>query len=164
MTFFCTPSLCGRTMKIIIRSSIQPERELVNLTLIAFQLLRTPSIPMELFKGQWHLSLTECPFPPPQDSYQKSPVIMLPNDYYPSGEDKDKNPGELLLIEAKTYEILKQYPHPNICHYYGCIRDGQYFTVVLSRHSDHHGRRLRKPQHPMRCGLHSSQRRPMPSS
>jgi len=90
--------------------------------------LPTPSpIPMELFKAHWNSSLTECPRPPPLDSYQKRPVIMLPE--VPSA----KTPGEGMLIEAEMYEIVKQYPHPNICHYYGSIRDGQDLTAICLR-------------------------------
>ena len=31
---------------------------------------------------------------------------------------------ETFLNEIITYEILKNNPHPNICKYYGCIREG----------------------------------------
>jgi hypothetical protein len=95
--------------------------------------LPTPPSPIRLenFKGEWHSSLTECPFPPPLDSYQKSPDIIMFDGY------EDSTPGKFMLIEAKTYEILKQYSHPNICHYYGCIRDGQYFTAICLRKYKH---------------------------
>ena len=92
--------------------------------------LPTPSpIPMERFKAHWNSSLTECPQPSPLDSYQKRPAIMLPEDLDPSA----RTPGEDMLIEAEMYEIVKQYPHPNICHYYGCIRDGQDLTAICLR-------------------------------
>lgn len=42
-----------------------------------------------------------------------------------------------MLIEVKMYEILKQYPLPSICHYYGCIRDGQYLTALWLRKHKH---------------------------
>ena len=66
---------------------------------------------------------------------------MLPDDYDPAATadggtlctSKFKAPGEHMLIEAEIYEILKQHPHPNICHYYGCIRDGQYLTAICLR-------------------------------
>ena len=92
--------------------------------------LPTPSpIPMELFKAPWNSSLTECPRPSPLDSYQKRPAIMLPGDL----DLAVKTPGEDMLREAEMYEIVKQYPHPNICHYYGCIRDGQELTAICLR-------------------------------
>jgi serine/threonine protein kinase len=87
-------------------------------------------IPLVIFKGHWHSSLTECPHPLPLDSYQKSPDIML-------DDHNGETPGEIMLREAETYEILKQYPHPNICHYYGCIRDGQYLTAICLRKYKH---------------------------
>jgi len=93
-------------------------------------------IPLVIFKGHWNSSLTECPSPPPLDSYQKSPAIMLP-DGYEGTLDICKTPGEHMLIEAEMYEILKQHPHPNICHYYGCIRDGQYFTAICLKKYKH---------------------------
>jgi serine/threonine protein kinase len=103
--------------------------------------LPTTPIPLVLFKGLWHSSLTECPCPPPLDSYQKIPAIILPDGYEEGTFDIRKTPGEHMLIEAKLYEILKQHPHPNICHYYGCIRDGQYLTAICLRkykHTLHH--------------------------
>ncbi|KAG2129475.1 hypothetical protein DEU56DRAFT_817259 [Suillus clintonianus] len=33
-------------------------------------------------------------------------------------------------MEAKVYEILKQHPHPNICVFYRCVRDGDYVTSI----------------------------------
>ena len=99
----------------------------------------TPSpIPLVFFKGHWHSSLTECPSPLPLDSYQKIPDIVLLEDYGDGvGRGIPKTPGEYLVIEAEIYEILKQYPHPNICHYYGCIRDGQYLTAICLRKYKH---------------------------
>ena len=92
--------------------------------------LPTPSpIPMEPFKAHWNPSLTECPQPSPMDSYRKSPAIMLLEDINPS----TRTPGEDMLREAEMYEIIKQYPHPNICHYYGCIRNGQDLTAICLR-------------------------------
>ena len=92
--------------------------------------LPTPiAIPMELFKAPWNSSFTECPRPSPLDLYQKRPAIMLPGDL----DLAVMTPGEDILREAETYEIVKQYPHPNICHYYGCIRDGQDLTAIYLR-------------------------------
>jgi serine/threonine protein kinase len=99
--------------------------------------LPTPTpIPTEFFKGLWHPSLTECPHPFPADSYQKMPAIMLPEDYKTEcaegvvGSGNFRKPSEDMIEEARIYEILKQHPHPNICHYYGCVRDGKYVTAV----------------------------------
>ena len=59
----------------------------------------TSPISLVLFKGHWHSSLTECPFPPPLDSYQKSPAVVLLDDY--EGTPDIRTPGEDMLIEAK---------------------------------------------------------------
>jgi len=95
-------------------------------------------IPMKLFMGRWHTSLTESPQPIPTDSFLKSPLIILDDDYTSDGTVKgDKQnsrdfraPGSDMFEEAKIYEILKQHPHPNICIYYGCVRNGDYFTAI----------------------------------
>lgn len=48
---------------------------------------------------------------------------------------KDFSVGDYLLQEAKIYERLWHAPHPNICHYYGCIlaSDNQYFESLCLR-------------------------------
>ncbi|KIK47979.1 hypothetical protein CY34DRAFT_758536 [Suillus luteus UH-Slu-Lm8-n1] len=82
-------------------------------------------IPMHIFKGRWHPSLTELPPVAPADSFLKRPCIFLPdhcNADEPEGGEF-RTPGDDLIKEAKVYEILKQHPHPNICVYYGCVRD-----------------------------------------
>jgi serine/threonine protein kinase len=35
-----------------------------------------------------------------------------------------------MMAEAEIYEILKNHPHPNICVYYGCVREGEYLTAI----------------------------------
>lgn len=89
-------------------------------------------IPMHIFKGRWHPSLTELPPVAPADSFLKRPCIFLPehcNADKPEG-DGFRTPGDDLIKEAKVYEMLKQHPHPNICVYYGCVRDGDYITAI----------------------------------
>jgi hypothetical protein len=108
---------------------------------IAFHLesLPTPKpIPMALFRGLWHSSLTECPHPLPANSYLKSPRILLPEDYdFAAHEVPDEEgihsirvPRDDMIAEAEIYEILKRHPHPNICIYHGCVRDGAHFTAL----------------------------------
>jgi hypothetical protein len=97
--------------------------------------LATPNpIPMNLFKGRWHASLTEAPRPIPPDSFfLKSPSIFLPDGYGNDGTAAShafRTPGDDMVEEAKIYEILKHHPHPNICVYYGCVRDGDHFTAL----------------------------------
>lgn len=40
----------------------------------------TIPIPMHIFKGRWHPSLTESPPVAPTDSFLKRPCILLPDD------------------------------------------------------------------------------------
>ncbi|KAG2367227.1 hypothetical protein BDR07DRAFT_1373040 [Suillus spraguei] len=86
-------------------------------------------IPMHIFKGHWHPSLSESPPMVPTDSFLKRPHILLPDDY-----DADKlgswTHGDYLIKEAKVYELLKQHPHPNICIYYGCVHDVDHITAI----------------------------------
>ncbi|OAX37970.1 kinase-like protein [Rhizopogon vinicolor AM-OR11-026] len=92
----------------------------------------TTPIPMHIFKGRWHPSLSELPPLIPTDSFLKRPCILLPEGY-----DADRPvrhdflpPGYLMVEEAKIYEILRQHPHQNICAYYGCIREGDDLTAI----------------------------------
>ncbi|KAG1849703.1 hypothetical protein DFJ58DRAFT_794821 [Suillus subalutaceus] len=89
-------------------------------------------IPMHIFKGRWHPSLTESPPVPPTGSFLKRPCILLPDDYDSDEPEKPGvwTPGDYLVKEAKVYEILKQHPHPNICVYYGCVRDVDHITAI----------------------------------
>ncbi|KAG0707349.1 kinase-like domain-containing protein [Suillus ampliporus] len=119
----------------------QSEHPATTKSLNLDSLSATISIPMHIFKGRWHPSLTESPPLAPADSFLKRPCILLPEDYDADEPDKHDflTPGDHLIQEAKVYEILKQHPHPNICVYYGCIRDGDYITAVCLKK---YGRRL----------------------
>ncbi|KAG1887627.1 kinase-like domain-containing protein [Suillus subluteus] len=89
-------------------------------------------IPMQIFKGRWHPSLTESSSVPPTDSFLKRPCILLPDGYDADEPEKPGlwTPGDHMVKEAKVYEILKQHPHPNICVYYGCVRDVDHITAI----------------------------------
>ncbi|KAG2107365.1 hypothetical protein BD769DRAFT_1694102 [Suillus cothurnatus] len=89
-------------------------------------------IPMKIFKGRWHSSLTESPPVAPAGSFLKRPCIFLPDGHEADEREKPGlcTPGDHLTKEAKVYEILKQHPHPNICVYYGCVRDVDHITAI----------------------------------
>ncbi|KAG2135510.1 kinase-like domain-containing protein [Suillus clintonianus] len=87
-------------------------------------------IPMHIFKGHWHPSLTELPPVAPTDSFLKRPLILLEDYDDGQGGHDSRTPGDDLLNEAKVYEILKQHAHPNISIYYGCVRDGDCITAI----------------------------------
>ncbi|KAF2761047.1 serine/threonine-protein kinase-like protein [Pseudovirgaria hyperparasitica] len=51
---------------------------------------------------------------------------------------------KLLLQEVEVMELLRCKPHPNIIHYHGCIiKRGRIVGIVLDRHADTLGRRLK---------------------
>ncbi|KAG1827358.1 uncharacterized protein BJ212DRAFT_47801 [Suillus subaureus] len=67
-------------------------------------------------RDRWHPSLTELP---PADYDTDKPV-----------KHDSRTPGDSLVHEAKVFEILKRHPHPNICVYHGCVRDGDHITAI----------------------------------
>ena len=85
-------------------------------------------------RGSFDLDSLPTPSPIPM----QSPPICLYDDYT---SDQTVNlvtqenrhvraPGDDMVEEAKIYEILKRHPHPNICVYYGCVRNGDSFTAL----------------------------------
>jgi serine/threonine protein kinase len=99
----------------------------------------TTPIPMHIFKGPWHASFTELSPLIPTDSFLKRPCIRLSSDKLVKPDSL--TPGDHLVEEAKIYEILKHHPHPNICVYYGCVREGDYLTDICLKK---YGRTLMK--------------------
>lgn len=89
-------------------------------------------IPTQLFMGRWDASFTESTLLTSTDSFLKRPSILLPENYDGAGNDERRfrTPGDDMVEEAKIYEILKKYLHPNICIYYGCVRKGDYLTAI----------------------------------
>ncbi|KDQ54950.1 hypothetical protein JAAARDRAFT_693564 [Jaapia argillacea MUCL 33604] len=69
----------------------------------------------------WNSTILEAPSPLPQDSYCKEPPFVL----YQQGIRADQ-----LLDEAEVYEVLRNHPHPAICCYHGCVRDGPYLASI----------------------------------
>ncbi|EPQ58795.1 kinase-like protein, partial [Gloeophyllum trabeum ATCC 11539] len=72
-------------------------------------------VPFNHIWGKWHAGLTDAPSPLPGDVYVKSPTFVEWN-----GTDFI---GKAFLMEAELWEHFKKLPHPNICTYYGCVRD-----------------------------------------
>lgn len=61
--------------------------------------------------------LTRVPEPLPDDCYVKRPCLL----YYGDSEEAPTELATLTFHEAKTCEILKKSPHPNIAQYLGCL-------------------------------------------
>lgn len=79
-------------------------------------------IDMTRFRGTWKPSLSEVSQSILDMAYIKSPKVI---DYY-GGDDK---PGERLVLEAEKLEMIRNNGgHPNICEYYGCVRQDQFVT------------------------------------
>jgi len=73
-----------------------------------------------------------------QDTLPANTYVKHPNLYEYDVLEKSSVVNLLskdLLEEAKVMEILSQYPHPNIIHYYGCrVRRNRITGLVLDRH------------------------------
>lgn len=88
-------------------------------------------IPMEDIRALWHEDLTVAPSPLPMSSYVKVPDITAWE-----ADAGEWTVGKRFLAEVKILETLKKHPHPNLCAYLGCSRDGGYIEAIcLQRYS-----------------------------
>lgn len=106
-------------------------------------------IPIEDIWPPFSCDLTPAPDPVPEDCYIKRPSLVCYN------ETDNVRLSDLLLEEARTCEILKKHPHPNIAQYMGCVvQDGRitglcffkYDTTLAVRLND-----LDRPVHQDKC-------------
>jgi serine/threonine protein kinase len=89
---------------------------------------RPPPIPASYYTGSWDSGLTQAPNPLPTDAFVKTPSLL---PYEPGAPSI----GGQIIAEAQVLEILRINPHPNICTYYGCIREGDSVTgLCLKRY------------------------------
>jgi len=87
-------------------------------------------LPANLFEAPRDRSLPCIGEPFPPDSYLKTPFLAVDQVIYNRilpGESICL--GESMLREAQVYEKLRLKPHPNICHFYGCILSPQGDTI-----------------------------------
>ncbi|ETW85448.1 hypothetical protein HETIRDRAFT_432193 [Heterobasidion irregulare TC 32-1] len=82
-------------------------------------------IPMEDIRALWHEGLTVAPSPLPQPSYVKVPDITTWE--VDAGE---WTVGKRFSAEVEILETLRKHPHPNLCAYLGCSRDGDYIEAI----------------------------------
>ena len=73
----------------------------------------------DLVYAAWRQDITEVMTPLPSNTFVKTP------DYLSESPKHD-----LINAEINILELLSKTPHPNICKYYGCIRDGAYITGI----------------------------------
>jgi hypothetical protein len=81
-------------------------------------------IPEEGLYEKWVEGMLEAPNPLPTNAYVKKP----PLERYEPG-----NSFPWMTSEAKMYEKLRSFAHPNICEYFGAIRQGEYCTALALR-------------------------------
>ena len=101
--------------------SIYRSREAVDLD----SLPKPDPIPMEDIRALWHEDLTVAPSPLPESSYVKVPDITTWEPDF-GGWSVSKR----FFAEVEMLEFLRKHPHPNICVYFGCSRDGNYIAGI----------------------------------
>ncbi len=88
-------------------------------------------IPLEHLTTPWVDSYLEAPKPLPPDSFIKSnPAI----NYEPAHPTLLS---ELTRKEVQVYMKLVHSPHPNICPFYGCVREGEHVTALVLKRIPH---------------------------
>ena len=106
-------------------------------------------IPIDDFWPPFPSDFTSAPDPVPADCFIKRPSLVS----YDAIDDVRLS--DLLLEEARTCEILRKHPHPNIAQYLGCTveRDRitglcfvKYSTTLADRLND-----LDRPVHKDKC-------------
>jgi hypothetical protein len=83
-------------------------------------------IPKEHIYPAWRESITEGQRPLPLDTYIKTSQGF-------SGYSGTSSMVDLVNAEVDIMEVLLKKSHPNICKYYGCIRDGDYIAGICLR-------------------------------
>ena len=77
----------------------------------------------DLAYAAWRQDITEVMTPLPSNTFVKTP------DYLDSIRVAKARP------DQRRDQHLSKTPHPNICKYYGCIRDGAFITgICLQKH------------------------------
>ncbi|KAJ3578819.1 hypothetical protein NPX13_g1742 [Xylaria arbuscula] len=71
-----------------------------------------------------------APNPLPSDVYVKTPMLIGYNDTFTASDIPS-----LTLSEIRILEVLKQYPHPNIVQYFGCLEtDNTIRGICYAKH------------------------------
>ncbi len=94
--------------------------------------LEAPSpIPPEHLTTPWLSGYVEAPQPLPPTTFVKS---IPPIRYTPHAP---MVPSQLMRKEIEVYTGLSRAPHPNICPFYGCVRDGHRATALVLKKVPH---------------------------
>ncbi|CAA7260725.1 unnamed protein product [Cyclocybe aegerita] len=74
-------------------------------------------IPKEHIYPPWIDGVTAAPDPIPPEIYVKTCQRL--HDY-----DETQSIADGVADEIKIMEVISKKPHPNVCHYHGCVREG----------------------------------------
>ncbi|KAI0317861.1 hypothetical protein OF83DRAFT_1171622 [Amylostereum chailletii] len=91
------------------------------------ELPASPPLPRNHLFPPWKSDTTHSPMPIPSDACIKGQDI---SDYDPS---MTPAPAAALSAEVELLEFLRVHPHPNVVHFYGCIRIGDLLTSACLR-------------------------------
>ena len=88
-------------------------------------------IPLEHLTTPWTDAYLEAPKPLPPDVYLKAiPAINYEPTYPTSLSEKMRE-------EIEVYMKLSRSPHPNVCPFYGCVRDGSRVPALALKQIPH---------------------------
>ncbi|KAJ3506071.1 hypothetical protein NLJ89_g7077 [Agrocybe chaxingu] len=79
-------------------------------------------------------------YPPWKDGIKAAPTPLLPNLYLKTcqkvwGYDGTSLIADCVAKEVRIMELISSKPHPNICCYYGCVREGGLIRgIVLQKY------------------------------
>lgn len=73
----------------------------------------------DLVYAAWREDITEVTMPLPRNTFVKTPEYL-----------SELSKPDLINAEINILELLSKTPHPNVCKYYGCIRDGAYVMGI----------------------------------
>ena len=94
------------------------------------ELVPPPPIPFEHLATPWQTTYIQAPDHLPPDAYIKSLSPITYRFDYPQALSEE------LRREIEVYTLLSAHPHPNICSFCGCVRDGDHATgLVLKQFS-----------------------------
>jgi hypothetical protein len=103
-----------------------PRRDSPSISLDDIDKQEATLIPKEHLFPLWREDITEVPTPLPSDIFIKVNQGLITYNGTPDLVD-------LINAEIDMMEMLSKEPHPNICKYYGCIRDGDYVAGICLR-------------------------------
>ena len=90
-----------------------------------------PPVPSEYLTTPWLSTYKEAHQPLPPDTFIKSNSVIRIVPSQPTLLPR------LMHREIDVYTTISRSPHPNICHFYGCVRDGDRATGLILQKIPH---------------------------